>query len=113
YAITVDVPWCFVIPDSGSLTAETDTVAVHFATEGLPIGVHTAAITVADISGQNPPATVTVTLTLQGLPADADGDRDVDQDDFGKLQVCLTGPGIAQPDPNCRWARLDEDLDVD
>ena len=46
-------------------------------------------------------------------PGDADGDGDVDQSDFGALQACYTGPGIAQPEERCFDARLDSDEDVD
>lgn len=47
------------------------------------------------------------------VPGDFDGDEDVDQEDFGHLQFCLTGPGIAQDLPSCANARLDSDADVD
>lgn len=46
-------------------------------------------------------------------PGDFDLDGDVDQEDFGYLQACLSGPGIAQTDSACRNARLDDDEDVD
>ena len=52
-----------------------------------------------------------------GRPArarmDFDGDDDVDQSDFGHLQACLTGPGMAQIAPHCMDAKLDGDVDVD
>jgi hypothetical protein len=113
YAITVDASWCEVIPAYGSVTTQTDIIAVNFTPEQLPAGLHECTITVADLSGENPPATVSVALTVKTAPADADGDGDVDQDDFGMFQVCLSGPGITQADPDCHWARLDNDLDVD
>jgi hypothetical protein len=47
------------------------------------------------------------------IPGDFDGDLDVDQEDFGHLQTCLTGSGIAQENPGCLKARLDGDTDVD
>ncbi len=47
------------------------------------------------------------------IPGDFDGDSDVDQEDFGHLQVCLSGPGVAQTDPDCQDANLDGDNDVD
>jgi hypothetical protein len=59
---------------------------------------------------RSPVRTFTVRL---GIPGDFDGDGDVDQEDFGHLQACLTGPGIAQTDPECINARLDDDTDVD
>jgi hypothetical protein len=44
---------------------------------------------------------------------DLDRDSDVDQADFGQFQTCFSGPGVAQPAPECQGARLDEDEDVD
>lgn len=44
---------------------------------------------------------------------DFDGDNDVDQEDFGLLQMCLTGTSVPQTDPNCLITSLDGDSDVD
>lgn len=55
-------------------------------------------------------------VTLVGCPtphSDFDRDGDVDQNDFGTLQACYSGPGIAQEAPACSAARLDGDDDVD
>ena len=46
-------------------------------------------------------------------PCDFDHDGDVDQSDFGHMQACLSGPGVAQTNPACADARLDSDTDVD
>jgi hypothetical protein len=54
----------------------------------------------------------TFTTALRQV-SDFDHDGDVDLEDFGHFQVCLTGPGISQNDPDCADARLDEDQDVD
>ena len=43
---------------------------------------------------------------------DFDDDGDVDQDDFGHMQLCLSGTGVVQSDPNCFDARLAGSLDV-
>jgi len=51
-------------------------------------------------------------ITVLPQPGDFDDDRDVDQEDFGRLQECLTGEGLPV-EPGCEAARLDEDLDVD
>jgi lysophospholipase L1-like esterase len=45
--------------------------------------------------------------------ADLDDDGDVDQSDFGLFQLCLSGPGNAQANAECRDTRLDVDEDVD
>jgi len=50
---------------------------------------------------------------LPHAPMDFDFDNDVDMSDFGRFQTCLTGPDIAQQDPACQSAKLDEDADVD
>ncbi len=47
------------------------------------------------------------------VPGDFDGDYDVDQEDFGRLQACLSGPGSPQTAPACAKALLDGDDDVD
>lgn len=47
------------------------------------------------------------------LKSDLDRDGDVDQDDFGLLQICYSGSGIAVTDAACLTARLDDDDDVD
>jgi hypothetical protein len=44
---------------------------------------------------------------------DRDLDGDVDLDDCGQFQVCLTANGTAQDDPECLFARLDDDDDAD
>jgi hypothetical protein len=52
-------------------------------------------------------------LTLTAAPGDFDRDDDVDMEDFGHLQVCLTGMLQPQDDPECQDAKLDGDADVD
>lgn len=47
------------------------------------------------------------------LRIDLDGDGDIDMDDFGYLQACFSGSGVAQTDPACSDALLDDDNDVD
>lgn len=47
------------------------------------------------------------------IPGDLDRDGDIDQEDFGRLQMCFSGAGVAQLAPECLGARLDADLDVD
>jgi hypothetical protein len=62
--------------------------------------------------------------TLRGLPVDASGcseripgdmdrDGDVDQADFGRFQLCLSGPWVAQALPECQDALLDGNDRVD
>jgi hypothetical protein len=60
-----------------------------------------------------PGATVDATGCPPVVPGDFDRDGDVDQSDFGHLQVCLSGAGIAQNNANCQDAKLDPDSDVD
>ena len=47
------------------------------------------------------------------MPGDLDRDGDVDQEDFGRLQACLSGALVPQTDPACLGARIDTDGDVD
>jgi hypothetical protein len=47
------------------------------------------------------------------VPPDIDRDLDVDMKDYGLLQACLSGTGVAQNDPACQDAKLDLDTDVD
>ena len=54
-----------------------------------------------------------LTLDQFVVAPDFDQDGDVDIEDFGHLQVCLTGAGIEQTDPACLNAKLDTDTDVD
>lgn len=44
---------------------------------------------------------------------DFNRDYDVDQEDFSHMQLCLSGPFIAQADPACADTLLDGDTDVD
>jgi thrombospondin 2/3/4/5 len=59
-----------------------------------------------------PGGVVDATGCTAPLPCDFDRDGDVDQADFGRFQLCLSGP-VAQLDPACAGARLDADSDVD
>lgn len=52
-------------------------------------------------------------INVLTVPPDFDRDGDVDQEDFAHLQTCFSGPGLAQTDPACFNARLDDDHDVD
>ncbi len=54
---------------------------------------------------------------IRNLPpvylGDVDADLDVDQSDFARLQICLTGSGNPQNDPDCAIVNFDGDTDVD
>lgn len=47
------------------------------------------------------------------IPGDFDRDGDVDLEDFGHLQVCISGLKTPQDNPACQDAKLDADSDVD
>ena len=47
------------------------------------------------------------------VPGDFDRDGDVDMQDFGHIQVCLSGVDVPQNDSSCQDAKLDPDNDVD
>ncbi|NLX14722.1 MAG: hypothetical protein GXY44_13875 [Phycisphaerales bacterium] len=51
-------------------------------------------------------------LRVPSFRGDYDNDGDVDQEDFGRLQACYSGAGIAYQ-PGCEYADADLDGDVD
>ena len=112
YTITDDVVWLSLQPATGESAGEADTIEVLYDVELLPVGQHTATITVASPDAWNSPRTIAVLLDVQTVKPDFDLDGDVDQDDFGHLQACLTASG-GTPDPPCLDCRLDADGDVD
>ncbi len=61
----------------------------------------------------NPTASPPTPIPLPEFVGDMDRDADVDSVDFGLLQRCRSGSGVAQRTPGCELARLDGDLDVD
>jgi len=113
YTITSDVTWVGTDPWAGSSSGEADTIWLVYNTASLTPGNYAGHLQVASVSASNSPQTVTVNLTVKSGPGDFDLDSDVDQEDFGRFQACLTGPGIPQNDPACLDARLDADSDVD
>lgn len=115
YTISDDAGWLSVSPSSGNSVGEVDTLTVSYNTAGLGAGQHQATIAITDAGASNSPQTIGVTLTLAvpPIPGDADGDGDVDQEDFGRFQACMTGPGIVQTEPSCQFAILDHENDVD
>lgn len=73
-------------------------------------GEYSARLTVTDNDGQTDSANVLI--SVQAQRGDFDADLDVDQQDFGRVQACLGGPGVTRPE-SCRNADLDGDHDVD
>jgi len=112
YAEPSEPPWLLVDPSSSSSTGPGDpqTITVTYlpAVSSLPVGVHTAAITVSDPASQNLSETVTVLLTVKTVLPDMDQDGDVDQIDFGRLQACFTQAG-QPPASGCETADFNRD----
>lgn len=52
-------------------------------------------------------------FTTAPVPPDFDGDGDVDLEDYGHLQICISGSNVVQAEVGCADTRLDGDLDVD
>ncbi len=75
------------------------------------VGTYDVTLTVTGNASHS--FTRTAYITVLPQPGDFDDDGDVDQEDFGRMQICLTGAGIAQLEPSCARARLDSDTDVD
>ena len=113
YSVNVDAPWLDVTPAGGSVQSEPAEITLSGQTAGLKAGTYPTTIVVSSPEAINSPQEISVLLTIQTVGPDLDGDADVDQEDFGHLQACLSGQGIAQIDPVCMNARLDADLDVD
>lgn len=114
YDISPDCSWLSVNPEDGTSTGETDVIEIIYNTEGLLAGEYVCPITITAPEAVNSPRIApVVTLTLTTVAPDFDGDGDVDQDDFGRLQQCFTGPGVAQTAPDCANVPLDSDDDVD
>jgi len=76
-----------------------------------PLGTYTCKLIVTDDDALT--NSITVEINVVTAVADFDGDQDVDQEDFGHMQICMTGTGKPQNDPACQDTRLDEDDDVD
>ena len=113
YAISDNADWLSTTPTFGSSTSEPDTVTIHYDMADIPAGDYYATITVSSDGADNSPQYLVVHVQVETAAGDMDGDGDVDQQDFGLFQVCLSGPGVAQPDPACECAHLDDDEDVD
>ncbi len=116
----VDQPsWLDVYPDSGTSTGEPDAITVEYNCSGLLPETYLATIRVSDPNAANNPQDIAVTLVVETVAGDFDEDCDVDQEDFGHLQVCLTGPGTQVTDPDCTDADIaplpggDGDVDHD
>ncbi|MHC4445666.1 MAG: hypothetical protein ACYTF1_08880 [Planctomycetota bacterium] len=86
-----------------------DTVTATIDTNGIAEGNYTTDLEFLDSCG----ALHVRTVNLEVFIPDFDNDNDVDHEDFGHLQICMTGNGNAQGDPDCLDARLDDDFDVD
>ncbi|MHC4444468.1 MAG: CehA/McbA family metallohydrolase domain-containing protein [Planctomycetota bacterium] len=114
YTIQCSQPWLRVGSRSGDSNdcSDIDTIIIAYA-GGLALGSHFATIDVIDPNALNNPQSIQIELLVIPIPADFDADGDVDQEDFGHLQKCISGTGIAQNNPECLNARLDGDLDVD
>jgi hypothetical protein len=67
------------------------------------------------IGSLDPTATsiTTVAVVYNNVRGDFDHDGDVDLDDFGRFQLCMSGPEVTQSDVQCAPVLLDDDDDVD
>jgi hypothetical protein len=114
YTITPGCSWLVPSITGGTSSGETDIIQYQYDTQGLTAGEYVCTLTISAAGASNSPVYAPVfTLTLTTVKPDFDGDGDVDQDDFGRFQACLSGPGITQNASACAGARLDDDEDVD
>lgn len=89
--------------------------------EDVPLGGYT--VNFKSIRFWEPPTDVAVNVVrgtteaagtyIRLQPGDLDDDGDVDQEDFGRFQACMTGPGFPQTGSTCTEALMDADDDVD
>lgn len=115
YQVTTAAGWLTAAPGSGTLAAqESAAISVRYAVDGLRPGVHRAPLEIRDPDAVPSQVSVPVQLLLRSLYlGDFDGDHDVDAEDFGHLQACIGGPGVAVTEPACLDARFDTDIDID
>jgi hypothetical protein len=93
--------------DMGADEVPEPIIATDCNRNGAPDACEILAGEAADVNGNGVPD------ACEYVRADFDRDGDVDQDDFAHLQVCLTGQGTLQSNPDCQDANLDGDTDVD
>ncbi len=116
YTVHETAGWFNIHPVDGTSQGEADTITITYSTAGLTMGPYAGSITITAPGATNTPQTVAVNLTVGPplfAPPDFDRDGDVDLSDFGRFQLCLSGFGFPQTDPQCAGARLDADDDVD
>jgi len=77
------------------------------------LGMYPAKIQMSDSAQPIRNAQQLFMFYVLALPGDFDLDDDVDQVDFGHMQLCMSGTGVLQTDPDCLDADLDADGDVD
>lgn len=66
YTITKTQPWLTILPASGTVGAERDTIAVLFDATSLPPGTYNDTITVNSTVAANPPIQIPVSFTVDG-----------------------------------------------
>jgi len=113
YTIESDASWLSMTPQSGDADDIGDPIAIEYTLAGLAPGEHSATLTVISNEAYNSPQTIDVQVTITPSDKDFDRDGDVDLDDFAHIQACLTGKYVAQSDPACQNAKMDDDSDVD
>ncbi len=64
YGVGSSVPWITCIPTNGTCAAEQDRITVSCATDTLPLGAYTAAITVSAPGQDGSPRVIPVTVTV-------------------------------------------------
>lgn len=92
FQVVTDVPWLTITPNAGTLSGETQNLALTFATESLPPGDYDAKVRVLGTAA-NSPQFGNIHVTIR-MPGDYDMDGDVDPDDLDLFTACATGPAI-------------------
>jgi M6 family metalloprotease-like protein len=105
-----------ILPASGTLLGDSQTITIVYDNASLPYwppGTYGNIFIVRAPGAQNDPQYVMLEVIIGSIPGDLDHDSDVDQADFGLLQGCMSGTGVAQTRPECAEMSLDHDSDVD
>jgi hypothetical protein len=119
YCFESNQPW-LVPPACGSSSGEEDVVTVAYNVTDMDVGIYHGVLTIIDNpsapssprTALNAPVVIPVTLDLRSVIPDDDLDGDVDQEDFGAMQICLTGELITIL-PGCEKFDFQKDRDVD
>lgn len=113
YRVIPNRSWLSVSPDTGFIKTDTHTITVSYSPASLPVGTHSATLSLIGDLANNAPQTVEITLDVTPIPGDFDANGNIDNFDVGLFLGCLTGSHQGPPANGCSPTDLDGDGDVD